>query len=225
MRALIFDFDGVIVDSEPVHESTIRAACAPLGIEVQHCCTIGLADEDALELIFREAGRELTREIQAALLQEKGRLVLEAFARGEARPFPGVLELIRTAAEEMPIAVCSAAFRREIDAVLRRLEIAPAFSVVVAMDDVARAKPDPAGYRLTAERLGMDPRDCVAIEDSPRGVTAACAAGMTAVGVLHTMPREAIAHAHHVVEHISELSVDSLRDVHALHGGPGGAHQ
>lgn len=215
MRALIFDFDGVIVDSEPIHEEGLRRACAPLGLQVREGLSIGLSDEDALRLIAEEAGVTLDQPVRTRLLREKGAYVERVFTRGEAPPYPGAIELIRDAAGAMPVAICSAAYGHEIRPVLDHLGLAPLFRTIVAFDDVPRAKPDPAGYRLAAERLGVDPRDCLAIEDSPRGVTAAVAAGITAVAVLHTMPPEALAHAHHRAPRIAALDVPTLRAIHA----------
>ncbi|HVZ93476.1 MAG TPA: HAD family phosphatase [Phycisphaerales bacterium] len=216
MRALVFDFDGVIVDSEPIHEEGLRRACAPLGIAVREGLSIGLADEDAVRLIFEEAGVELTPDVERRLLREKGRYVESVFTRGEAPPYPGTLNLIRAAsAAGLPLAVCSAAFEHEIRAVLGHLAITNHFRTIVAFDHVPRAKPDPAGYLLAAQRLGIPPSDCIAIEDSPRGVTAARAAGMTTIALLHTTPRESLIHAHYIAESVDALTLDTLRTIHS----------
>lgn len=219
MRALIFDFDGVIVDSEPIHEEGLRRALSPLGIAVREGISIGLSDEDALSLIAGEAGVEVPGEVRRRVLAEKGRFVERALERGEARAYPGTIELIREAAAVMPIAVCSAAFRREIVPVLGALGVAELFRTVVSIDDVPAAKPDPAGYLMAAARLGIGAAECVAIEDSPRGVSAAVSAGMTAVAVGHTTARERLAHAHHVEERIAGLNLARLRAIHGARRG------
>jgi len=216
MRAIIFDFDGVIVDSEPMHEAALLAASRELGMgftHAQYMTYIGLDDRETFERVARDNGRALAGEDLERLAAVKWEQVQVLIARGEAPSYPGVLELISTVAERCPLAICSGARRREVLAILKRLELARVFGVVVTADDVAKAKPDPALYRLAASRLAVAPQRCVAIEDTPRGMASAIQAGCRVVGVCHTLDRSALTEADLVVDRIGELTVERLLSV------------
>jgi len=214
MRAIVFDFDGVIVDSEPMHEAALRRAAAALGLSFTHEQYIrryvGFDDRDCFARIGEDNGRVLSDEDRARLAELKWTFAREAIERGDVRAFPGSLELVRAAAAAGPAALCSGARRHEIELIVSRLGIAGAFDVVVTADEVERSKPDPAPYLLTARRLGIDPGRCVAIEDSSRGIDSALAAGYRVVGVCHTLPAERLSHAHAVVASTAALDIGRL---------------
>ena len=123
---------------------------------------------------------------------------------------PGSIELIEEAAARLPIAVCSGAVRVEIEKVLTVLGVIDRFRHIVTADDVENAKPDPSGYLLAAEKLGFAPERCLTIEDTDKGITAGKAAGLTVVGVCHSLPRDRLSEADLVVDSIRQLSVDRL---------------
>ncbi len=215
MRAIVFDFDGVIVDSEPVHEEALRRAARALGMDVTHeryaAEYVGYDDRDCVRAVARDHGRELSEEEAARFGALKRDAAAELLAAGRAPAWPGAVELVREAAGCAPLAVCSGALRGEIVPVLRALGIEGCFREIVSAEDVERSKPDPACYALTAERLGVRAASCTAIEDTPTGARAARAAGMRVVGVCHTVDRRAIAtEAHRVAARIGELRVLDL---------------
>lgn len=202
VRAIVFDFDGVIVDSEPVHEDATRRAVRAAGMDFPHEKYveeyIGYDDRDLFRAIARDHGRELGVPELLELRRVKEGFVQEMLRAGMAPAWPGSVELIRRAAEAGPIAVCSGALRAEIEPVLERLGVRGLFGVIVSADDVSRSKPHPACYELTAARLGVRAGACVAIEDTPMGATAARDAGMRVAGVCHVLGSGAfhgIAHA------------------------------
>ncbi len=214
MPAIVFDFDGVIVDSEPMHEAALRRTLAARGWEMSHESYIreyvGLADREILRAVALAHGRTLSPEELAELGREKSAHVHEAAGRGEPPAAPGVVDLVRDAGRRGPVGLCSGALRREILPILTRLGIADAFGTIVTCDDVPHAKPDPTGYRLTASRLQTPPGECVAIEDTLVGIRAAKDAGYKVVAVTQTFPRERLAHADLVVGRVGELTVERL---------------
>lgn len=215
MRAIIFDFDGVIVDSEPLHEEALRAAARALGMDVPHeryaTEYVGYDDRDCFRAVARDHGRTLTPEELERFGSLKRDAVAGMLAAGRAAPWPGAVELVREAAEFAPLAVCSGALRAEIEPVLRALKISSCFREVVSADDVEKSKPDPACYLLTAARLGVSPASCTAIEDTPTGAQAARDAGMRVIGVCHTVAAGALKPVtHRVAERIGELRVLEL---------------
>lgn len=199
LPAIIFDFDGVIVDSEPLHEAALLQCAHERGMSFTHeqymTRLIGLADRDCLPVLYKLNGREPTPQEHADYFAQKKRLVHEMIERGEAKGFVGTLALIREAGAEMPLAVCSGAIRAEVEMVLTALEILGRFRAVVSADDVKHSKPDPEGYLKAAALLRENPADCIAIEDTPTGCRAALGAGMRVIAVGHSLPRQAFPEA------------------------------
>lgn len=217
MEALIFDFDGVIADSEPVHERAITRVAQMLGVPFTHddymTRIIGLDDRDTFRVIAEMGGLLLVPERLAEIVSTKQSYVLEMIDQGEVKAFPGTIRLIRESARALPIAVCSGAARVEIERILERFELLDLFRHIVTADDVEQAKPDPAGYRMTAEKLGVAPADCVTIEDTPTGLTAAKSAGLKVVGVCHSVSAAEMSQADLVVESSEQITMDMLRSV------------
>lgn len=195
MRGLLMDFDGVIADSEHLHDLALRAVCEPLGFRWEGDAFVGWPDAEVFVHLHRDSGRDLDAAGLADLLSRKTEVVLEQVRAGLYRPYPGAVELIFEAAANVPVAVCSAGLREQIVPVLELFGVASAIRAVVSAGDTPRSKPAPDPYLLGAERIGTPPSRCIAIEDSERGVTSAKAAGCLTIGVGHTTPRERLAHA------------------------------
>ncbi len=215
MRAIIFDFDGVIVNSEPLHEAALRTAVGEVGMSLPHERYmdeyIGYDDRDCFRVIARDHGRTLSSTDLERLADAKRRAIEGVIRDGHARAWPGAVELIHAAHSHGPIAVCSGARLHEIKPVLDQLNVRERFSAIVTADDVARSKPDPACYLLTADRLGVDPRECVAIEDTPTGASAARAAGMKVATVCQTVNAAALIHvSHRVFPTMKDITVAAL---------------
>jgi beta-phosphoglucomutase len=216
MAAIVFDFDGVLVDSEPVHEAAIRAAMADLGLhftaEDYRTRYLGLDDRDIYHAVARAHGRTLSEPDLASLRERKWSHVQEAFGAGRAAPLPGAVDLFRSASAACPVAICSGARREEIDFVLARLELRGLARVIVSADDVARSKPDPESYVLATQRLGLPAGRCVAVEDTDKGVRSARGAGLRVVAVCNSMTGEELrrAGADRLVASAAELSVADL---------------
>ena len=207
LRAVVFDFDGVIVDSEPLHFRSLRDALSPDGVRIteeEYWATyLAYDDREAIRLAFERHGE---RPSPARLASAETRKV-EAFARlvPTIPVFPGAKELVRALASDgVPLAIASGARHEEIEAILRGIGLRDAFSAVVGSEDADRTKPDPAPYVEAARRLapgagGLAPVDCAAVEDSVPGILSAKAAGMRVVGVAHSYPKEKLGPAHRVV--------------------------
>lgn len=214
--AIIFDFDGVIVDSEPVHAAALRECLRAEGLELSDeeyaQRYLGLCDRDIIEGVYRAAGRPMDGGALAAIMTRKRAHIELAISRGACTPYDASIALLRAAADAGPTAICSGALRHEIDAVLRRLGLTGLAGVITTAEDTAHSKPDPAPYLLTAARLGVPSRACIAVEDTAHGVASARAAGAAVVGVCHTMAREELeaAGADLVAASTAELTVPGL---------------
>ncbi|HVO11096.1 MAG TPA: HAD family phosphatase [Vicinamibacteria bacterium] len=218
LGAVVFDFDGVIVDSEPVHFAALREALLEEGVAItrEEYWGIYLAydDRNAIRLALEHHGQPASRE---RLDRIEGRKVAR-FA--ELIPgiavFEGARELVCAASAEVPVGIASGARHEEIEAILSDLGLREAFAVIVGSQDVPRTKPDPAPYLeaarlLAVRRPGLQPGDCVAFEDSVPGIVSARGAGMKVVGVAHSLPPEKLGVAHRVVGSLAGLGTGDLR--------------
>ncbi|HEV8320794.1 MAG TPA: HAD family phosphatase [Myxococcota bacterium] len=216
-RAVVFDFDGVLFDTESLHLVAMQAAASGWGYTLDRSEYLdryaGFDDRDLARTFLRDRrnGVDPSPEEIERLMAEKSRR-FDALLP-EARPFPGVVALVAgLAARAVPLAVCSGSWREEIDRLLAAAGMSGAFEIVVAADDTPRGKPDPAGYLYAARKLGAPPGLVVAVEDTPDGVSAARSAGLRVVGVAHTYPPEHLtrAGAGLVVPRIGDLGADRL---------------
>lgn len=214
IRAVIFDFDGVIADTEDLHFESFTATLRQVGLEVTREESdrkyLGLSDDRCFEQALREGGHPVTDEVRDRLVETKTALYQAQADRIEL--CPGALELIEAAGARYPLAISSSALKAEIDFVLRRHRLGRHFAVLVTADDGLPSKPHPAPYlkahALLQEqgRSSLPAADCLVIEDSPRGIEAARRAGMQCVAVTHTFPAEKLLAADRVVESLHVLS-------------------
>ena len=225
---MVFDFDGVIVDSEPIHLEGFRQVLAERGVSLgrdeYYERYLGFADREAFAAILQARGQGVSKPELRRLIEDKTRLVKQLLGN-RTRALPGARELIASARDGgVPLAICSGALRAEIELAASAAGVRNAFSVIVSADDVTRGKPDPAGYRLALRLLGEvlgrapDPARCVAIEDAPAGIDAAHGAGIRVLGVATSYPLVTLHAAERAVESLAEIA---LHDIVALAGGPG----
>ena len=203
MRAVLWDLDGVLVDSAPFHFQAWRELFTSLGREFSEADfrhTFGLRNDSILgDLLGDLPPAEVER-----LAARKEELFRRA-VRGNIAALPGALALLRLLRERgLRLALVSSTPHANIELVLRSLGVETAFDVIVGEEDVTWGKPDPEGFLLAAERLGVPPGECVVIEDAPAGVEAAKRGGMRCVGVCGDRPREALAKADLVVENLED---------------------
>lgn len=219
LQAIIFDFDGVIVDSEPLHFKATRKAFAELGVHLdlltyQEEC-IGRPDADNYKRLSKKFQWPLDDGQMPSFLQAKSDHYRHLSLQ-ESQIYPGVTSLIKAAARQYPLAICSGSFKAEIQRLLSQIadeDLTPYFKEIIGIEDVPVGKPDPTGYRLAAERLGALPEFCLAIEDSPAGIIAAKAAGMKVLAVISTHPEEKLTLADYCVKSLENLTPADLADI------------
>jgi HAD superfamily hydrolase (TIGR01509 family) len=181
--AVIFDMDGVLIDSEPLHYEVLAKVLARDGFHLSREANeefIGTTSEAMFATLIARHGLQRS-------VAEYIRIYDHAIVEVLRRPYPaqpGVKQLIAyLRANDLQLALASSSKRSWIEATLQSLQLADAFDAIVSGDDVERSKPDPAIYQLAAQRLGLTPERCLAIEDAPKGVESARRAGMTVLGV------------------------------------------
>ena len=184
LEAVIFDMDGVLIDSEPIWQDVELEVLGGLGVPLtRELCrqTMGLRVEEAVAHWY--ARHPWTGPTIDQVAEEVVVGVIRAVQAGGTLEGGAAHALDFCAARVDRLAVCSSSYYRVIDAVLDRCGIRHRFTVVHSAEDEVRGKPDPAVYRTTAAKLGIDPTRCLAIEDSPNGVVSAKGAGMVCVAV------------------------------------------
>lgn len=213
-EAVIFDFDGVLVDSEPTHMDSILRSIRDEGWDADpdelFRNFVGTSDRYCFEVLGRRHGVEVSEGLMDVLMARKLAHFLEAVEGGRVRAHEGAFELVRGAAARVPVVVCSGSIRATILPVLERFGVLGVLRGVVAADDVVRTKPDPEPYRKSAAMLGLEPAACVAVEDTDHGIASAKGAGLGAVAVRHSCPDDRLARADRIVDRIGELTVEGL---------------
>jgi beta-phosphoglucomutase-like phosphatase (HAD superfamily) len=215
LRAIIFDCDGVIADTEPLHFAALQRVLAEEGFTLteEEYYRYYLAFDD--RGCFRKAFSNLTTEKLAELIARKAGYI-EPVMRTHLRLFPGVADFIRRAALVYPLVVASGALRHEIELVLELGGVRDCFLAIVSAEDVARGKPDPESFLKAHQILNahldipISPEQCLVIEDSLHGVEAARLARMPVLAVTNSYPRDQLSKADIVVESLDGLSLDIL---------------
>jgi HAD superfamily hydrolase (TIGR01509 family) len=219
LQAIVFDFDGVIANSEPLHLLAFQQALAEDGVELSatdyYSRYLGYDDVGMFEALGRDRGMAMQSARVAELVVRKGDR-MQDLMRSESVLFPGALEFIREAAAAVPIAIASGALRHEIDEIIDAAGVADLFATIVAAGDTPESKPSPAPYRLAFEQLrertgrALDPRRSVAIEDSRWGLESARGAGLRLVGVTNSYSAGELSSAELVVNGLSALTLPAL---------------
>jgi len=195
-RAILFDFNGVIIDDEPQHCEALTVTLAeydiPLAREAYYREYLGFDDRECFRFTFERHGRPTDAVAVSRAIERKARHYASAVGRSMTL-VPGAVEFVRAAvADGITLALVSGALRREIELVLDAAGLRRDFEVVIAAEDVSACKPDPQGYTRARRALGLEPEQCVVVEDSLPGLAAARAAGLRCAVLTTSHPAEAL---------------------------------
>ncbi|HVF51948.1 MAG TPA: HAD family phosphatase [Pyrinomonadaceae bacterium] len=227
IQAILFDFNGVIIDDEPVQLKAYQEVFGAEGVALSdedYYGSLGMDDTTFVRTSFARVERPLTDELLRAVVErktEKHRALL-----GDELPlFSGVATFIKALARRYPLALVSMARRVEIDYVLERASLARFFPVIVSAEDERPCKPDPYCYRRALELLNqargeahvipLRPDECLVVEDSPPGIQSARAAGMRTLGVTNTVAESELraAGADVVTHNLADWTTDAVHHV------------
>lgn len=220
LAAVIFDFDGVLADSEPAHLQVFQAVLDTVGIHVSpedyYARYLGYSDRDAFLHVMRDHGRALDASALDALLEQK--MALFPAAIGHGALYEGAAACVERVAAHVPVAIASGALRQEIALILQRSGMAHRFPIIVAAGDTPRSKPHPDPYAAALTRLretgAVDlqstPADVVAIEDSEWGLQSARGAGLRTLAVLTSYGRDRLPSAEDWVSSLADITVERL---------------
>jgi HAD superfamily hydrolase (TIGR01509 family) len=229
LRALLFDFNGVLVDDEPIHLALFQRVLGEEGIgldaEEYYQEHLGHDDRRVFAAVLRSRGRDLDPPGLMRLIARKASYYQERVRREGFPFFPGAAELVREAAAAgMPLGVVSGALREEVEGALRQAGLRGAFKALVTAEDVEEGKPSPEGFRRGIEELNsrpplparlLHPHEVLAIEDSPAGIAAAALAGLVTLGVAQTYPPARLEGADLVARNLAGLSLAGLQGLYA----------
>jgi len=226
LRAVIFDFNGVLVDDEALHAEAFIRAMATVGISLTHAAYVsdylGLDDRECMGAVLKDFECSLAPVELETLFETKCGLYLELLAQ-TAPFFPGAVQCVEKWSKSVTLAINSGALTHEIEILTERAGIRSCFSALVGADQVPRGKPDPIGYLTALERLrghtpdlaDLQPEQCLVIEDAPRGIRAARAAGMRCLGIGSSRPLADLHQADQAVQTLEEVDLDRLRAIMA----------
>lgn len=216
LRAVVFDFDGVLADTERLHLVALRDTLATRGwtLTDQDYFThyLGYDDRGCMTEFARRQGVTLSDDGLLTLLEDKEERYANVVARGEVL-YPTARACIERLADVFPLAIASGSLRGEIESILDANDLLSFFSVVVGADDVREGKPAPDSYVRAVDLLGVAGAEAVAIEDSPWGLQSARGAGLRTIGITTSYTAPALTDAMHVVASLDEITSDLLRDL------------
>jgi len=220
LKAVLFDFNGVIINDEPLHEQLIEQILLsenlrPQPGEFRKVC-LGRSDRACLGELLANRGRVVSDSYLNELIKRKSQAYQQLFMEKQDKLpiFPGLEDLIfQLRSRNIKLAIVTGAIRSEVELVLNNTTLAKYFNAIVAGDDVNNSKPAPDGYLLAVERLNqlypdnnLQPIECLAIEDTPAGIAAAKQAGIPVLGVANTYP-------FHMLQRQANWTVDYLHDL------------
>jgi len=226
-KAIVFDFDGVVVDSEPLHYRAFLEVVRQYDVHFDYAQYlkqyVGFDDRDGFRAILSQR-QPVERSIGcndaliAALCQQKAEAFESIVAEG-FEPIAGILEFIGHIQSQLPMAIASGATRADVKLLLGKLGLIEQFDPIVTADDVKRSKPDPASYQLAvaglAKRIGqptLAASDCLAIEDTPAGIDSAHQAGLKTLGLATTHSFRTLHRADRVIQSIKGINLHQLQD-------------
>jgi len=223
LKAVIFDFDGVITDSEILHLRAFNKVLAQFGVEIStkdyYREYLGLTDADCFKLVAKRHHLPVHCQQIENLMKQKAQL-FEQLAKTEGRIIEGVSKFLRMLQRNnVPMAICSGALLAEIELTLEEARLRELFAVIVSAEQVKKGKPNPQGFLLTLQKLNHNrqkpiaARECIVIEDSHWGLQAARAAGMHTIAVTNSYDADQLRLAEKIVARLDELSIEGLRQL------------
>lgn len=219
LKAVLFDFNGVIINDEAIHEELIADILIKENLKPDcddfRCFCLGRSDRACLKDLLKCRGRVVTDDYLTKLIEQKSKAYQEKLSQLDPLPiYPGLREFLEQLQQQkLLIGLVTGALKKEAQLVLEKSDLSSYFSVIVAGDDITTSKPEPDGYLLAITKinqqypdLSLQANQCLVIEDTYAGIEAAKKAGMQVVGISHTYPL-------HMLQRRANWTVDYLADI------------
>ena len=236
IRAIIFDFNGVIADDETPHLRCFQQALAEHDLSLTkddyYGTYQGMDERTCATALLTMRDGACDRDLLQAMMDRKATLFREYTAVHKPALFPGVVEFVTRATADFRLAIASGGRREQIDEALRGTLIERSFAVIVSADDCAVGKPDPAMYRHTLKLMNArEPRpplvtagECLVVEDSLAGIQSAKAAGMAVLALATTYPAEKLGEADQILPSLEGITPEAVLRVIAVYRRPKARH-
>lgn len=212
IEAIIFDMDGVLVDSEEIHHRTEINMLKGLGVDLspeEHSQFVGRTDSYMWSALKKRY--DLKESVERLIYLARERFVDNI--SGNARSISGAVDLVKGLHGRLKLAVASSSCMDQVRMIIEEIGIKPYFETLVSGECITNSKPAPDIFLEAAKRLGVDPKNCVVIEDAVNGIAAARSAGMKCIGLTTSFSREKLSYAHLVVDNLNELNYDRIREL------------
>lgn len=212
INAILFDLDGTLIDSEVLYVDAVRGALGARGYELTH--------EEAVELVYGKGWKDIYLEVcekypdSYGSIEQMERAVRDRFTALRAQKdirISGSIQLLERLAETYPVAIVSGSPRQDIESAVAKMELGRHLEFFLGAEDYFPGKPDPACYKLAAEKLNLPPKQCLVFEDSEAGVRAAKDAGMSCVALSRlNMPPQDVSRADLILDDLAVFEVTDL---------------
>ncbi len=223
LKAIIFDFDGVITDSEVLHLRAFNQSLVPYGIEITtkdyYTNYLGFCDLDCYKILINNGLLKIDEDQIDSIIKEKSK-IFEELTKTEGRTIEGVHEFLQMLEENnIPMAICSGSLLVEIEVVLEESGLRHFFAEIVSAEQVKKGKPHPEGFLLALQKLNKTCQppiaagECIVIEDSHWGLQAGNAAGMHTIAVTNSYDAEQLTIAENIVSHLNDLTINDLQQL------------
>ncbi len=226
LRSIIFDFNGILVDDEPIHMELFQKILAEEGMTLTekdyYARYLGMDDRGAFKAAYRDHGRTIDEAMLAELVRRKARHYKEMIGKRMV-VFPGVKTLVPELSARFPLAVASGALRSEIDLILQSVGLNTYFQVIISAEDVSEGKPEPEIFLKALRALNggnsggrlILPTECLVIEDSREGILGARRAGIKCLAVTNSHPAAELHEADAVVASLEQVDIPFLESLFA----------
>ena len=222
-KAIIFDFDGVITDSEVLHLRAYNQSLVPYGVEIStkdyYTNYLGFSDFDCYKALVDNGLLKIDERQIGGIINKKSK-IFEVLTKTEGRTIEGVHEFLQMLEEnKVPMAICSGSLLVEIEVVLEESRLRHFFAEIVSAEQVKKGKPHPEGFLLALQKLNktchppIAAGECIVIEDSHWGLQAGNAAGMHTIAVTNSYDAEQLTIAEKIVTHLNELTINDLQQL------------
>jgi HAD superfamily hydrolase (TIGR01509 family) len=221
IRTILFDLDGTLADTEPLHYAAFTEVLRPEGVELSReeyfSRLIGYNDHDCFEAVLKEDGKDASALHLEALIARKATTYQEMIRNRDVM-YPGATDFVRECAARFPLMIVTGTLRAEAEMILRHSGLRELFVDIVAAEDVEHGKPDPEGFIAALGRLGfllrqrdaIEPAQALVIEDTAAGIEAACHAGMRVLALKHTAPEADLTGADIIRESFRDTNLDDI---------------
>jgi len=206
IKAVIFDLDGVIINSEPLHDESTAIVLQKNGISIsekERKQFLGLNDKEIFSQVVKENKLKKTPE---DLIQEREKVYFDLIKKKGLDLFPGVLEAIQKFSKRYKLAITTSSEKSKVDFTLKKFNLSQYFPIIITGEDITKGKPDPEPYIKTIKQLGVKSKECLVIEDSINGMKSALDAGCFCIAVTNTFPAAQLKQADMIVQNISEIN-------------------